>query len=540
METDSSAGPSPSEFDEATYLELNPDVATVVASGGWASGLEHWQAVGRAEGRLAVYPAAAVEAGFDELEYLHLNHDVEAAVLRGEIRSGLEHWLKYGIAEGRILRQPAGLPPDWDEARYLRLNPDVPLAINHGGFASGYQHWQSIGRYEARPGAPQPYSRTSLQDALRQAPAGINLFGFSTTDIGLGTAARGYAEALRQLLPVAEMPIPWKLAEMEQATPTAPPYAINLIHLNPDALPMFLRHYGEVVLPGRFNVAAWVWELHAGYPAWHSLSRIFHEIWTLSAFSAASIATVSAVPTHVIPPVIDRLPEDGPGRADFGWDENAFIFLYIFDIASSIDRKNPLAAIRAFQKVFGDRADVRLVLKYHHADDNSTGAALLERAARSASNVQIISASLPESSVYGLLRACDCFVSPHRSEGFGLNLAAAMYYGKPVIATAFSGNLDFTNEENSFLLDCDRLSVQGGSDAYKTDYAWADPSDDHLATLMRTVVECPAEAKRRGQNARKTILRQFNRKAVVEAVKQRLAEWGIRSKPRGWMILRDL
>ena len=230
--------------------------------------------------------------------------------------------------------------------------------------------------------------------------------------------------------------------------------------------------------------------------------------------------------------MVDRLPEDGPGRADFGWDENAFIFLYVFDIASSIDRKNPLAAIRAFRKAFGDRADVRLVLKYHHAGHNPTGAALLERAARSAGNIQIMSASLPESSLYGLLRACDCFVSPHRSEGFGLNLAAAMYYGKPVIATAFSGNLDFTNEENCFLLDCDRISVQGESDAYKTDYAWADPSDDRLAALMRTVVECPAEAKRRGQNARKTILRQFSRKAVAEIVKQRLAKWGIKRLPR--------
>ena len=146
---------------------------------------------------------AAVEAGFDELEYLHLNHDVEAAVLRGEIRSGLEHWLKYGIAEGRLLRQPAGLPPDWDEARYLRLNPDVPPAINQGAFASGYHHWQSIGRYEARPGAPQLYSLTPLQDALRQAPVGcqclrIQRHGHRVGNCGQGlrrsiaaTAARG-------------------------------------------------------------------------------------------------------------------------------------------------------------------------------------------------------------------------------------------------------------------------------------------------------------------------------------------------------------
>ena len=464
---------------------------------------------------------------FDELAYLTLNPDIEAAVLKGDIQSGYEHWVHSGSAEGRAFTN-ANFPPEWNEGLYLRANPDVAASVRAGVFASGYQHWLNPGQYEARPGGGSTlYHRTSLAEALTHARAGFNGVGFYDAGIGLGAAARSFSSALLRVLPFDEISVPWDFERMRELAPTRPKYAVNLIQINPDALPLFLRHSGGSVLPGRYNIAFWIWELHAGYPSWRHLSTIFNEIWTASAFSAAAIRTVAATPVWVIPHVVDQLPDSASDdRSQFGWKGGVFVFLYIFDLASAFDRKNPLALLRAFQKAFGKRRDVMLVLKFQNPHLDQPGAALLERVAATASNIQLICDTFPEQRVYALLRGCDCFVSPHRSEGFGLNIACAMYYGKPVIATGYSGNLEFTTSANSYLIDYELTAVSREIGYYKPNYAWAEVSEGHLAALLEDVLQSPEESRRKGENARHTIRERFSVESVTKAVQQRVDQWG--------------
>ena len=461
---------------------------------------------------------------FDELTYLDLNPDVLRAVLNGQIQSSYDHWKHFGTKEGRALRPPENIPSEWSEERYLRLNPDIADVVRIGAFTSGYEHWYRYGRYEGRLGGAKPWSTTSLESALASASKGVNMFGFRGTGIGLGAAAKGYTTALRPLLPVHEITIPWNLNGFEETEIGAPPHAINLVHMNPDVLPLFLGRYGQGVLPGHLNVAIWVWELHAGYAQWHGQTRLFNEIWTPSVFSANAILPVSSTPVYVVPHVVDELPPPDAAQPDH---HGVFTFLYIFDIASTFERKNPLALVRAFRKAFGSRQDVQLILKYHHSEFDPAATALLERVAKAAPNIRTISQTLPEDQVYSLLRSCDCFVSPHRSEGFGLNLAAAMYYGKPVIATGYSGNMDFTTPENAFLIDYDLVAVQQETGAYKAGYAWAEPSEDHLAALLRDVLASPDQARARGELGRRTIQERFSVKAISEIIRSRLTEWGL-------------
>ena len=509
---------SAEDFDEASYLELNPDVAQAVKAGTYSSGWEHWVAHGHAEGRV-------VASDFDELTYLELNPDVMQAVLDGQCPSGYYHWVHHGPAEGRAVRPAEGLPSGWNEARYLRLNPDVAAVIQAGGLASGYEHWTRYGYYEGRTGGGPLGPRTSIQDAVASASAGVNMFAFRGTGIGLGTAARGYAAALDRLLPLHEVTIPWnQLSGLEETEIGSPPHAINLIHMNPDVLPLFLGRYGRGVLPAHFNIAIWVWELHAGYALWHAQSQLFNEIWTPSTYSATAIRPVSATPVYVIPHVVDDLPTPDAAPRE---SPDAFVFLYIFDVSSTFERKNPLALIRAFRKAFGDRRDVRLILKYHHSELDHAATRLLERLTQAAPNIHTINQSLPQEQVYGLLRSCDCFVSPHRSEGFGLNIAEAMYFGKPVIATGYSGNMDFTTPDNAFLIDYELVGVQRRIGAYKAGYVWAEPSENHLAALLRMVVDSPGEARRRAERGRRTIQERFSVQAVSEAIRQRLAAWRV-------------
>ena len=507
------------EFDEAAYLKRNPDVAQAVEAGAFPSGWAHWKAHGRAEGRV-------VTRDFDELTYLDLNPDVLRAVLSGQCSSGYAHWIQGGSVEGRSVRPAEGMPSGWNEARYLRLNPDVAPGVQAGIFASGYEHWTRQGYYEGRPGGgPPPCLRTTVGDVLSSASAGFNMFAFYGTNIGLGTAALGYTAALRPILPVREVAIPWNLRTLEGVAIAPAPHAINLVHMNPDGLSQFLGRYGRDVLPGRVNIAIWVWELHAGYAPWHAQSRLFNEIWTPSTYSANAIRPVSEVPVYVIPHVVDGLPTPDAARKE---DDGAFVFLYIFDIASTFERKNPLALVRAFRKAFGSRQDVQLILKYHHSEFDSAATKLLERLAQTTPNIRTINETLPEEQVYELLRSCDCFVSPHRSEGFGLNIAAAMYYGKPVIVTGYSGNMDFTTPENSFLIDYDLVAVQRETGAYKANYVWAEPSEDHLAALLLTVVNSPDEAHRRAEHGRRTIQERYSVRAISEAIRHRLTAWGLK------------
>lgn len=468
---------------------------------------------------------------FDELSYLDLNPDVLRSVHEGHFSSGYDHWVRVGSAERRALRPAPGAPPEWNECRYLRLNPDIASLVQAGEIPSGYHHWTRHGQYEGRPGGILSSPRTSYAGAISSASAGVNMLAFHGTDIGLGTAARGYAEALRPLLPVHEVPIPWKLDNLQDKHLAPLRHAVNVIHMNPDALPLFLARFGTDILPGRFNIGIWVWELHAGYAHWFAQSRLFNEIWSPSTYSASAIQPVSLTPVNVIPHVVDDLPMPQPmPRSELGVHPGAFLFLYVFDMASTFERKNPLALVRAFRRAFGNRTDVQLVLKYHHSQFDLSGARLLDRLVAGAPNIRTINQTLPQEQVYAMLRCCDCFVSPHRSEGFGLNIAAAMYFGKPVIATGYSGNLDFTTPENSFLIDYELVAVRHDAGAYKSNFVWAEPSEDHLSDLLRTVIESPDETNRRAERGRRTIQERCSVKAVSQAIHRRLTAW--QSEPR--------
>ena len=474
-------------------------------------------------------------ADFDELAYLECNPDVRAAVLNGLVASGQQHWLENGRAEGRIFTKAALddtlFPPRWDELRYLRHNPDVAGAVRAGAFSSGYDHWVKHGANEARTGGDTVFQKAPVGAVLSQNTPGINYFGFHSTAIGLGSAARAYTQLLKEMTPnLTVVDVPWDLpaaGKVEKAAARSL-YAANIVHINPDVLPTFLHRYSARLLLNRYNIAYWVWELHSAYPAWHAYSRMFHEIWVPSEFVASALRPVSTAPLITVRHVVDGFPAAVcTSREEFGFPHDAFIFLYVFDAASMIERKNPLALIRAFRNAFGDRRDVLLVLKYHHGDNDRHAVDLIERLAAAAPNIRTISETLTENRLYSLFQLCDCFVSPHRSEGFGLNIAIAMYYGKPVIATGYSGNLEFTNQENSFLIEYDLVTLAYDVGHYSKGYGWAQPSIDHLTVLMQGVVASPGEAKRRAAIGQATIRNNFSQEAVKRDIGARLLKTGL-------------
>ncbi len=132
--------------------------------------------------------------------------------------------------------------------------------------------------------------------------------------------------------------------------------------------------------------------------------------------------------------------------------QDGFTFLYMWDYHSIFERKNPLALVEAFCSAFPSRSQASLVLKCMNAPNDATNHQRLLTATGDRPDIQILDAHLPQAHKNALLASCDCYVSPHRAEGFGLTMAEAMYLGKPVIATGYSGNLEFMTEANSHLI----------------------------------------------------------------------------------------
>jgi glycosyltransferase involved in cell wall biosynthesis len=122
-----------------------------------------------------------------------------------------------------------------------------------------------------------------------------------------------------------------------------------------------------------------------------------------------------------------------------------------------------------------------------------------------------------------LFRACDCYVSPHRSEGFGLTVAEAMALGVPVIATDYGGTVDFVTEEVGFPLRYRLIEVDRDHGPYAKGAIWADPSREHLQELLRSVVANPRAAAARGQRARTRVLENYSAAKVGRCIGERLA-----------------
>lgn len=210
--------------------------------------------------------------------------------------------------------------------------------------------------------------------------------------------------------------------------------------------------------------------------------------------------------------------------AHLGLHPQTFVFLFYFDFHSYMERKNPIGLIQAFRKAFSTKEDVVLVIKCSHSKGAESSLASLEGACQQAANIKIYDAVLPRETLNSLLSRCDAYVSLHRSEGFGLTLTEAMNFGKPVISTGYSSNLDFMNLSNSFLVKYSLVEVEKDQGPYKKGCVWAEPDIDHAAELMRYVYGNRDEAIAIGERARRDIRQLLHPNVTGGAIRARLAQ----------------
>jgi glycosyltransferase involved in cell wall biosynthesis len=190
---------------------------------------------------------------------------------------------------------------------------------------------------------------------------------------------------------------------------------------------------------------------------------------------------------------------------------------------SVMERKNPLGLIRAFKTAFARTDNVSLVLKTSFGDRHPVQLHELRDAAAD-HNIVVIDEVYSGDEVLSLMDACDAYVSLHRSEGLGLTMAEAMLMGKPVIATDFSGNVDFMSESNSLPVAYELVELGKSIPPYDAHLEWAKPSEDHAAALMRRVFENQEWARALGARAKASAEAALSPEVAGKKAASRLAE----------------
>jgi glycosyltransferase involved in cell wall biosynthesis len=363
-----------------------------------------------------------------------------------------------------------------------------------------------------------------LPDAKPRGGFPIGIAGLFSTASGVGEGARlayasletaGLAPTAFDLSPAFRQV---ELDEVARRRPVTPGAGSLIVHHNAPYLPHALWALGRARVRGRRIIGYWAWELPRLPDGWQASMRYLHEIWVPSTFTRDAVAAATNKPVHVVRHPLPPTTASPNMRGKFGLPEQALVVLNVFHLGSAFARKNPLAAVAAFRKAFGERVDRVLAIKL--IDNGAAGARReLNAAIAGAGNIRLIEGMLPEADMAGLMAAADIVISLHRSEGFGLVPAQAMALGKPVIATGWSGNLDFMNKNNSALVSYSLIPVRDPEGAFQgDDQKWADANVDEAAEWLRRLAGNADLRTRLGAAAAKDVAAQLSPKHFAKAV----------------------
>lgn len=372
----------------------------------------------------------------------------------------------------------------------------------------------------------------------RKLKEGINLVGYFRAVKGISEAARSSAQALDSVkIPYTvndyEFGIPeWQRINVMPVSQYGDGFEFNtnLIHVNPPQLPYLWSSFKKEDLTSRYNIGVWYWELPELPDEWMPAFGLVDEIWAATQFIFDSVSARAPVPVVKIPPCVSPVYDRQLKRADYNLPAGRFLFLCAYDVLSIQARKNPVGAVDAFKRAFPkDDPSVGLVIKVNNAAENPREIGQLRSYVNGYSNCYVIEDTFDKPRFNSLLNVVDAYISLHRSEGFGLIPAEAMSFGKPVIMTRWSGNLDFMTPNNSCGVDYKLVPVNQQSGPYMPGQFWADPDIDHAAFFMKRLIDDRQYYDEISRRARKTIQDDFSPRKIGQLIKKRMMSIGLMS-----------
>lgn len=379
-------------------------------------------------------------------------------------------------------------------------------------------------------------ARPQKTDLAPNRPLKIAYFGPWNFDNGLGQASRELLNALRRTghrLNVEPITQPFhihrRISPAVALTDFDGDPDIAIVHLNPDSWHLLSPEQRETIGSARYKVGYWVWETDTMPPSWQADLRSVDRIWAPSSYCAELFANTLETPVDIVPhPVAVREPSTADRSevlSRFGVDPNSRIILYVFDGASYLIRKNPLALVRAFAASRLEAKGWRLLLKTKHLFDRAEAGEELLEAVNASTGVTVIDATLDADDLKALLQAADIYASPHCSEGFGLTVAEALALGKPVVATDFSGTRDFLDSSCGYPVKADPVTLKEDHGHYLAGHGWAQIDERALTeALIRAAAAVQAGDETIGAAARNVIAAKLSYETVARAIEKSVRE----------------
>lgn len=382
--------------------------------------------------------------------------------------------------------------------------------------------------YDFSAGAP----RLDSAFIRHRLALGINVTGFLTAHLGIGESARCMIRAA-DAAGIAVTPIDLRLpcknpradSSLAARLRTEPEQSVTVVHIDPPASRDLEHHHGKDFRRGRYQVGYWAWELPEFPDSWLPAFSHFDEIWCPSEFTRRAVAAKSPVPVLTMPHAIEFTRPSSPVaelRTLLGLPETPFLFLVLYDLNSYSARKNPEASIEAFRRSGLVNRGARLVVKVHSADGNSSDLERLRASLADLPTTVLITSALSRSETYALQAACDCYVSLHRAEGFGLAVAECMYLGKPVITTDWSATTEFADHDTALPVPAHEVELTADHGPYRRGQRWAEPNVDAAAQQMCRIFEDPELRERIGAAAQRRIETRFAPAVIGSLYRQRL------------------
>jgi len=370
--------------------------------------------------------------------------------------------------------------------------------------------------------------------ADRAVRDGVDIVGYFSAELGTGEAGRLLALGL-STTDLEVSTISCAAASTREDHPfrtrnTGRHHTV-IMSVNADQLGSVRHRLGPEFFDDRYVIGQWFWEVEIFPKEYTSAFRMVHEVWVATDHIRQSLErhqpaqTVTLMPLPLVEPICTA----GVGKLDFGLPEE-FTFLFAFDFLSVFERKNPIGVINAFREAFAPGEGPVLLIKTMNGARKLQELERLKWSARGRRDIVIFDGHIDIGMMGALMAASDCYVSLHRAEGLGLTMAEAMALGKPVIGTAYSGNMDFMTPDTAHLIPWSPIAIGSRAAPYPPEGIWADPDLTVAARMMRCVADDPEAAKHMGAAARADLLSRFSPEVTGRRMEERLAavaRWGV-------------
>lgn len=316
----------------------------------------------------------------------------------------------------------------------------------------------------------------------------------------------------------AESNMTWRDLERNEL-----PYPVSLVHLNPNEIANAIWRLDRKKLMESYNIAFWLWELPEFPQEWNYTFKLFDEIWTPAEFVSDSIRRCTEKPVYTMPyGFLEPVTDEMYNRKYFGLPEEPFLFLFSYDGNSVSERKNPLGAVRAYYTAFNTTEEnVGIVIKATHAQPLDLQ--LIQEYLNGYPHVYILTQSYSKEEFNSLIKCVNAYVSLHRAEGFGLVMAEAMLLGTPVIATAWSANMEFMDENTACLVDAEVVELGREIPPYHKENHWAQPNERQAAQWMRRLRDDEGFAAILAERAQKHMRESMTYERAGQRVYERLS-----------------